>query len=57
MKRKLGFVERVHKDWDKENQRWRKNCVMLDFYSEQKRTWFLMKYSDYIQKESIDDDF
>jgi hypothetical protein len=60
MKQKLGFVERVYKDWDNnigKHGGWRKNCVMLDFYSEKKRTFFIMKYSDYIQKESVDDDF
>ena len=60
MKSKLGFTPRTYKDWDDSIGKyggWRKNCVMLDFYSEKKRTWFLMKYSDYIQKESVDDDF
>lgn len=60
MKSKLGFTPRIYKDWDNNIGKyggWRKNCVMLDFYSEKKRTWFLMKYSDYIQKESVDDDF
>lgn len=60
MKNKLGFTPRIYKDWDNNIGKyggWRKNCVMLDFYSEKKRTWFLMKYSDYIQKESVDDDF
>jgi hypothetical protein len=52
MKRKLGFVERVHKDWDEENQRWRKNCVMLDFYNESKQTFFIMKYSEYLDDQN-----
>ena len=47
---KLGFVTREHKDWDDENKRWRKNCVMLDFYSEKKRTFFIMKYSEYLNE-------
>ncbi len=60
MKAKLGFVSREYKDWDDSIGKyggWRKNCIMLDFYSEKKRTWFLMKYSDYIQKEQVNDDF
>jgi hypothetical protein len=60
MKAKLGFTDREHKDWDDNIGKyggWRKNCIMLDFYSEKKRTWFLMKYSDYIQKEQVNDDF
>ena len=62
MKSKLGFTNREHQDWD-ENARcnsvgeargnWRKYCVMLDFYSEKKRTFFIMKYSDYIQNEEV----
>lgn len=59
-KTKLGFTPREYKDWDDNIGKyggWRKNCVMLDFYSEKKRTWFMVKYSDYIQKESVNDDF
>lgn len=60
MKEKLGFVSREYRDWDDNMGKyggWRKNCIMLDFYSEKKRTWFLMKYSDYIQKENVNNDF
>jgi hypothetical protein len=60
MKEKLGFLPREYKDWDDSMGKyggWRKNCVMLDFYSEKKRTWFMVKYSDYIQKEQVDDKF
>ena len=55
MKSRLGFTPREYKDWD--NGGYRKNCVMLDFYSEKKRTFFIMKYSDYIQPEHVEDDF
>lgn len=54
MKQKLGFVARVYRDWDESKGKsggWAKNCIMLDFYSEKKRTWFIMKYSEYIGKE------
>jgi len=47
MKTKLGFTIREYKDWDKSCQKYRKNCIMLDFYSEKKRTFFLVKYSEY----------
>jgi len=60
MKRKLGFTPRTYKDWNNSIGKyggWRKNCVMLDFYSEKKRTWFIMKYADYIGKEYVDDNF
>ena len=60
MKSKLGFTPREYLEWDKEMGKYggyRKNCVMLDFYSEKKRTFFIMKYSDYIQPEHVKDDF
>ena len=50
-KAKLGFVPREHKDWDEENYKWRKNCIMLDFYSKKKRTFFIMKYSEYFDEQ------
>jgi len=60
MKQKLGFTYREYKDWDG-RYTWytgyRKNCVMLDFYSEKKRTFFIMKYAEYIGKEYVDDNF
>jgi hypothetical protein len=60
MQAKLGFVPREYRDWDDSmgrNGAWRKNCIMLDFYSEKKRTFFIMKYSDFIGKEHLDDNF
>jgi hypothetical protein len=60
MKSKLGFTEREYKEWDDNIGKYggySKYCVMLDFYSEKKRTFFIMKYSDYIQKEYVYDDF
>ena len=60
MKSRLGFVPREYKDWDPNMGKyggWRKNCIMLDFYCEKKRTFFIMKYAEYIQKEQVNDDF
>jgi hypothetical protein len=60
MKDKLGFVPREYKDWNDtigKHGGWRKNCIMLDFYSEKKRTWFIMKYSEFLTKEKVNDDF
>jgi len=60
MQSKLGFVVREYKDWDNNIGKYggyRKHCVMLDFYSESKRTFFMIKYSDYIQQERVNDDF
>jgi hypothetical protein len=49
MKEKLGFTTREYTEWEV-GVGIRKRCMMLDFYSEKKRTFFIMKYSDYIQK-------
>ena len=60
MQQKLGFVDRLYQDWDNNMGKYggyRKNCIMLDFYSEKKRTFFIMKYSEYIQQEQVKDDF
>ena len=60
MKAKLGFVDREYIVWDDRighRGGYRKHCVMLDFYSESKRTFFMIKYSDYIQQEYVNDDF
>lgn len=57
MKDKLGFVPREYKDWDNVNYKYNKNCIMLDFYSEKKRTFFIMKYSEFLTKEKVNDDF
>ena len=46
MQAKLGFTPRAYRDWDDNIGSfggYRKNCIMLDFYSEKKRTFFLMK--------------
>jgi hypothetical protein len=59
-KTKLGFTARQYQDWDQNMGKfggWRKNCIMLDFDSEQKRTFFILKYADYIGKESVNDNF
>ena len=53
MKEKLGFVPREYRDWDNENLKWRKNCVMLDFYDEKKRTFFLLKYSHFFDEKNL----
>ena len=50
MKEKLGFVNREYKEYNQLTQRY-KNCVMLDFYSEKKRTFFIMKYSDILNEQ------
>lgn len=51
MKDKLGFTVREHREWTE-----RKGYITdirLDFYSEPKRTMFLLKYSEYLDKTGI----
>jgi hypothetical protein len=50
MKEKLGFVNREYKEYNQVTHRY-KNCVMLDFYSEKKRTFFIMKYSGILNEQ------
>jgi hypothetical protein len=50
MKRVLGFTPRLHETWD---SRTGYTIEMhLDFFDEQKRTMFLLKYSEYVRKDS-----
>lgn len=54
MKVVLGFTVRWHKEWILEPGQQHRNLekkICLDFYNEPKRTWFLLKYSDYINNE------
>lgn len=48
MRRVLGFTQRNYTDWETEVKRF----VHLDFFSEKKHTWFLLKYSDFINEKS-----
>lgn len=47
MKEVLGFTAREHRLYDVKQQiyKWE---MHLDFYDEKKRTYFLLKYGDYI---------
>jgi hypothetical protein len=48
MKRVLGFTPRLHETWD---ARTGYNIEMhLDFFDDQKRTMFLLKYSEYVSQ-------
>ena len=49
MKRVLGFTPRLHQAEGYPNY---KVEMHLDFFDEQKRTMFLLKYSDYVVKNS-----
>jgi len=43
MKEELGFTPRDHHYYNAEINRW-VNRIHIDFYSEQARTWFLLKF-------------
>jgi hypothetical protein len=64
MKSVLGFTSRTHEEWierkvDPRDVGYRtKYCIKtihLDFYNEPKRTMFLLKYSEYLDKSGITD--
>lgn len=49
MKEKLGFTVRYHRARNEESEfYYYKTEVHLDFYEDYKKTYFLLKYSDYI---------
>jgi hypothetical protein len=49
MKDRLGFTVREHREWTQ--QRGYMTDIRLDFYNEPKRTMFLLKYSEYLEKD------
>jgi hypothetical protein len=53
MRNTLGFVDREHR-WYTE-QRGYQTQICLDFYNEPKRTMFMLKYSEYLDKTGITD--
>ena len=51
----LGFIAREYEEWNLDhhyNFEKRKD-VRLDFYNEPKRTMFILKYSEYLDKTGI----
>jgi len=48
MRKVLGFTVREHSIWEAGEHSFQ---IHLDFYSENKRTMFLLKFSDVIGKE------
>ena len=50
MKRVLGFTPRFYEEWD--DSTGRTIQIHLDFFDEQKRTMFLLKYSEYVTQNS-----
>jgi hypothetical protein len=53
----LGFVAREFEEWnlDHHDRFEKKQDIRLDFYNESKRTMFLLKYSEYLDKTGITD--
>jgi hypothetical protein len=50
MKERLGFTTREHQVYD--SQTGTKRYMCLDFYNEPKRTFFLLKYGEYLNDNS-----
>jgi hypothetical protein len=53
MRSVLGFTSRTHQAWKMDPDFGHKYCtttIHLDFYNEPKRTMFLLKYSEYLDK-------
>ena len=53
MRKTLGFVDREHRWW--EEHKGYQTRICLDFYNEPKRTMFMLKYSEYLDKTGITD--
>ncbi len=44
----LGFTPRIYTEWfDSEPN----SCILLDWYNESKKTFFILKYSEYFGKD------
>ena len=56
MKEKLGFVDREFRDYDNVTGKF-KHCICLDFYSEKKYTYFMMKYGSFLELKPGDNRF
>jgi hypothetical protein len=61
MRSVLGFTSRTHEEWMDSHvdindvsygTKWRITTIHLDFYDEKKKAWFLLKYSDLLEKIS-----
>jgi hypothetical protein len=46
MRDELGFMPREHRDWvsKMDGGHWDDTVIHIDFYTEQARTWFLLKF-------------
>jgi len=58
MRSVLGFTSRRYTVWKLDpdfGHKYPKETIRLDFYNEPKRTMFLLKYSEYLDKTGITD--
>jgi len=53
MRNVLGFVDREHREYIGDFKGGYRYVVNLDFYNEPKRLMFLLKYTEYINKNNI----
>lgn len=53
MRKTLGFTPREHVEWVNEGNNISRciTRIYIDFFDDQQRTMFLLKYSDYIREE------
>ena len=56
MREVLGFTDRLHTEWINQPNKWggmgyEQRQVHLDFFDEAKRTFFLLKYTDWLKDE------
>ena len=57
MKDVLGFTDRLHTEWINKPNKWggmgyEQRQIYLDFFDEAKKTFFLLKYGDWIRDEN-----
>ena len=55
MREVLGFTDRKHTDWVNKPNKWggmgyQETQIHLDFFDESKRTFFLLKYGDWVRQ-------
>lgn len=52
MQRELGFTVRRHANWiqNRDNHGHYQDCIYLDWYNANLKTFFLLKYTEYIHK-------
>jgi hypothetical protein len=52
MKSVLGFTPREHREWSTRDDNYN-TTIRLDFFDEQKRVMFLLRYGDFIHEKAL----